>query len=290
MGDQAKTREELLKELTTLRARLNKGMTAKRRALKKKTRPKRKAGLSGERESEPARKAPIESLSYIAHELKTPLNSLLGFVQLLRNGTFGMLTPEQSQAMLRMNADLLEFVHLVNNLLDFSEIDSGKMPLQVAATNPTELVERVSMVFEPFLREKGLQIERRIDPDCPTVLMTDPLKIKSALINLLSNAIKFTQQGSIRIELRPLSGQRGIQLSVSDSGIGIGPQDLPRIFEGCKQGVVKESAVPYGSGTGLGLVIVKKMVSSLGGSIRVESQPGAGTTFTLDLPEGAPPS
>jgi signal transduction histidine kinase len=286
MGDQAKTREELLKELTTLRARLNKMVIAKRLAVKKRVRAKRKGTLPYRRERNPTR-AQNQLLSYIAHELKTPLNSLLGFIQLLRNGTYGMLTPEQSQAIMRMNVDLLEFVHLVNNILDFSKIDSGKMPVQVVETNPRELLERVSMLFEPFLREKGLQLEQRIDPDCPAIVMTDPLKIKSVLINLLSNAIKFTPRGTIQIGLCSLPGQRGIRLSVSDIGIGIAPQELPHLFEGNQREVVRESPSLYGSGTGLGLAIVKKMISALGGTIRVESALGVGTTFTLDIPESS---
>lgn len=285
MGDQAKTREELLKELTALRARLNKMVIAKRLAVKKRVRARRKTSPF-RRERNPTR-AQNQLLSYIAHELKTPLNSLLGFIQLLRNGAYGTLTPKQSQAMMRINVDLLEFVHLVDNILDFSKIDSGKMPVQVVETNPCELVERVSMLFEPFLREKGLQLEQRIDPDCPAIVMTDPLKIKSALINLLSNAIKFTPRGVIRIGLCSLSGQRGIRLSVSDTGIGIAPQELSHLFEGNQREVVRESHSLYGSGTGLGLTIVKKMVSAFGGTIRVESALGAGTTFTLDIPESS---
>lgn len=286
MNDQAKTKEDLLKELAALRARLDKMERAKRPAPKKSARGKRTAGLPGRRE--PTAQTRSQFLSYIAHELKTPLNSLLGFIQLLRSGTFGALTPEQSQAMMRMSINVLELVHLINNILDFSKIDSDKMSVQVMATNPQELVGRVSMMFEPLLREKRLQLEQMIDPDCPTMLMTDPLKIKSTLINLLSNAIKFTTQGGIRIDLRPLSGQRGIRLSVSDTGMGIAPQDLEKIFEAYEQGVVNESAAPYGGGTGLGLAIVKKMVSALGGTIRVESRLGEGTTFTVDIPEGAP--
>ncbi|WP_168059517.1 sensor histidine kinase [Candidatus Manganitrophus noduliformans] len=286
MGDQAKTREELLKELTALRARLNKMVIAKRLAVKKRVRAKGNANLPRRRERNPTR-AQNQLLSYIAHELKTPLNSLLGFIQLLRNGTYGVLSPEQSQAIMRMHVDLLEFIHLVDNILDFSRIDSGKMPVQVVETNPRDLVERVSMLFEPFLRERGLQVEQRIDPDCPAMFMTDPLKIKSALINLLGNAIKFTPRGTIRIGLCSLPGQRGIRLSVSDTGIGIAPQELSHLFEGNQREAVRESAAPYGTGTGLGLAIVKKMVSALGGTVRVESGLGVGTTFTVDIPESS---
>lgn len=242
MGDQAKTRKELLKELTALRARLDKRVIAKRLAVKKRVRAKSKAGISGRRENEATLKKRIQFLSYIAHELRTPLNSLLGFIQLLRNGTYGVLTPEQSQAVMRMNVDLLEFVHLVDNILDFSKIDSGKMPVQVVATNPKELIERVAMVFEPFLHEKGLQLELRIDPESPTMFMTDPLKLKSALINLLSNAIKFTTQGRIGVDLCPLSGKSGIRLAVSDTGIGILPAGPPEYFRraqtGAREGIV----------------------------------------------------
>lgn len=292
MGDQVKTKGDLLKELAALRARLNKMERAKRPAPKKPARAKRTAGLPGRRE--PTAQTRSQFLSYIAHELKTPLNSLLGFIQLLRSGTFGALTPEQSQAMTRMSINVLEIVHLINNILDFSKIDSDKMSVQVMATRPQELVGRVSMMFEPFLREKGLQLEQMIDPDCPTMLMTDPLKIKSVLINLLSNAIKFTTQGGIRIDLLPLSGQRGIRLSVSDTGIGMAPQDLEKIFKEHERELVRESAAPYGGGTGLGLAIVKKWSPLSEGPFALKVDWGRGRPLPSISPkalllEGGPP-
>ncbi|TAK02379.1 MAG: HAMP domain-containing histidine kinase [Candidatus Manganitrophaceae bacterium] len=286
MDDQEKTRKELLKELEGLRVRL-------RGIEKEAKRPKRDAfSRKRSKEAGPERsksgstlRSRSRFLSYIAHELKTPLNSLLGFIQLLRNGTFGALSPEQSRAMTRMNMDVLEIVHLVDNVLDLSRIDSGKMPVQAVSTHLQELVERVCMIFEPFLNEKELHLERVIDPACPTRLMTDPVRMKSALSNLLSNAIKFTQRGRIQIELHPLSEQGGIRLSVSDTGVGIAAQDLEKIFEEYEQGVVKEAGSSYGSGTGLGLAIVRKMVASLGGTIRVESKLGVGSTFIVDVPD-----
>lgn len=286
MDDQEKTKKELLKELKVTRARLRvMEKEVKRQRGEAFIRKKSRAVRPRLYEHRSSVRSPTPFLSYIAHELKTPLNSLLGFIQLLRNGTFGALTPEQSRVMRRMGIDVLEIVHLVDNILDLAKLDSGKTPVQAVVTDLPELVERVCFAFQPFLHEKGLQLERVVDPACPTTLMTDPVKMKSTLSNLLSNAIKFTSRGRILIELRPLSARSGIRLSVSDTGVGIAAQDLEKIFEEYEQGIVKESDASYRSGTGLGLAIVKKMISSLGGTIRVESKLGVGTTFTIDVPD-----
>jgi len=290
MDDRHKTKKELLDELKALRLRLRETEREARRLGEKVfTRKKGEVAPPGPYEEESSLPSQSQFLSYIAHELKTPLNSLHGFIQLIRNGTFGGLTPEQARVMTRMSIDVLEIIHLVDNILDLARIDSGKMPVQVVATDLSELVERVCIPFEPFLQEKKLYLERIIDSACPGRLMTDPVRIKSALSNLLSNAIKFTRHGGIQINLRPLSRRRGIQLSVSDTGIGIAPQDLEKIFEEYEQGILKEAGVSYSGGTGLGLAIVKKMISSLGGTIRVESKLGMGTTFTIEVPDRITP-
>ena len=286
MDDRKKTKKALLKELEAMRIRLREMESeVKRPGGKAFTGKKIAAEPPALRESEPTVRSQSQFLSYIAHELRTPLNSLLGFIQLLRNGTFGRLTPEQSRAMVRMSRDVLEIVHLVDNILDLARLDSGKMPVQLVATDPQEVLDRVCMAFEPFINEKGLQLERVVEPACPAMLMTDPVRMKSMLSNLLSNAIKFTPQGRIRIELRPRSGEPGIQLSISDTGVGIATEDLDKIFEEYEQGIVKDAGASYGGGTGLGLAIVKKMISSLGGTIRVESKLGEGTTFIVEVPD-----
>jgi PAS domain S-box-containing protein len=232
-------------------------------------------------------------LSYISHELKTPLNSIVGFTQLLRNGSYGPLNGQQSRALGLVHKSAGELLRLINNILDLAKMESGKMPTWLIETDLPELLERVCMVFEPFIHEKGLRLDQKISPSLPKPFLTDPNKIKSILGNLLSNAIKFTERGEIEISLQPLSGidregapsPKGIQMIVSDTGAGIEMEDLGKIFEEYEQiSNVTKVSEEYAKGSGLGLAIVKKMVSSLNGKIEVKSTPGSGATFTIKIP------
>lgn len=224
--------------------------------------------------------------SYISHELKTPVNSIIGFTQLLRNRTYGSLTPEQLKTLTRIHGCAEDLVRLINNILDLARIESGKMDPKMMETNLPELLERITITFEPFLREKGLTLEKRVAPTCPIRFLTDPSLIRSMLTNLLSNAVKFTHQGIIRIELNPLTEDPGVQIIVSDTGIGIEPQRLERIFEEYQQaGTGEEAQTEYAKGSGLGLAIVKKIVDSFGGEISIESAPGRGTAFIIQIPD-----
>ncbi|MDC4206525.1 MAG: PAS domain S-box protein [Candidatus Manganitrophus sp.] len=224
--------------------------------------------------------------SYISHELKTPVNSIIGFIQLLRNGTYGPVNAEQLKIMTRIYGNTEDLVRLINNILDLARIESGKMKPKVIETNLPELLEKVSITFEPLLREKGLTLHKRISPSFPSRFPTDPLMIRSLLTNLLSNAVKFTHQGSIGINLYPITEPKGFQIVVLDTGVGMEPQRLERLFEEYQQlDAAEEASGEYARGSGLGLAIVKKIVDSLGGKIAVESVFGQGTTFTIDIPE-----
>lgn len=224
--------------------------------------------------------------SYISHELKTPVNSIIGFTQLLRNRTYGSLNPEQLTALTRIHGCAEDLVRLISNILDLGRIESGKMHPKMIETNLAELLERITLTFEPLLREKGLTLEKRIHPSCPIRFLTDPALIRSVLTNLLSNAVKFTHQGMIRVELNPMTEDKGIQVMVSDTGIGIEPPRLERIFEEYQQSDTSvDEQTEYTKGSGLGLAIVKKMVDSLGGGISIQSTPGQGTTFMIKIPE-----
>jgi PAS domain S-box-containing protein len=222
--------------------------------------------------------------SFISHELKTPLNSILGFAQLLIHGSYGPLTPEQKKAMVRLKMSGGEMVHLINNLLDAAKIEMEKSAVQRTEIHVVDLLEEVSLSFEPLLIEKKLLFEMQIDPATPKTFYTDREKVRSIVTNLLSNAVRFTRQGSIRMTVAPLSGGGGIRLAVSDTGIGIEPEHLERIFEEYEQsGFVRENPIRYASGTGLGLSIVKHMVLLLGGTVDVQSTVGKGSTFTVVL-------
>lgn len=214
------------------------------------------------------------------------MNSIIGFTQLLRNRTYGSLTPEQLKTLTRIHGCAEDLVRLINNILDLARIESGKMDPKIMETNLPELLERITITFEPFLREKGLTLEKRVAPTCPIRFLTDPSLIRSMLTNLLSNAVKFTHQGIIRIELNPLTEDPGVQIIVSDTGIGIEPQRLERIFEEYQQaGTGEEAQTEYAKGSGLGLAIVKKIVDSFGGEISIESAPGRGTAFIIQIPD-----
>jgi PAS domain S-box-containing protein len=227
--------------------------------------------------------------SYMSHELKTPVNSIIGFTQLLRNGAYGILTPKQMGAIGRVLTNAGELIHLINNILDLAKLESGKQRPQIMEVNLRELAEKVLISFEPMLREKGLQLRREIEPGFPERFLTDPMQVRSILTNLLSNAVKFTERGEVRLRLGYRIDRQEVFLEVSDTGVGIDPVHLGRIFEEYEQRVVmREVEGKYTEGTGLGLAIVKRMSAALGGRVEVASTPGRGTSFTILLPEQSP--
>ncbi|MCG3117867.1 MAG: PAS domain-containing sensor histidine kinase [Candidatus Manganitrophus sp. SA1] len=224
--------------------------------------------------------------SFISHELKTPLNSIIGYTQLLSKGTYGPINPDQQKAFLRQSVSERNMVQLINNILDMAKTQTAKIAIQRIKIDIWELLEKISLPFEPLFKEKGLSFKKKIDSQCPRMLLTDPEKVRSIVTNLLSNAIKFTKEGRIVLAAVSLPKMAGIRLSVSDTGTGIKTENLERIFEEYEQSeAIQENPAWYTNGSGLGLSIVKTMVSLLGGAIDVKSTVGKGTTFIVDLPE-----
>lgn len=245
------------------------------------------------REVEEASQARKKFFSYISHELKTPLNSIVGFAQLLSAGVYGGLTRDQLRALNRIQSNTAELVQLINNILDLAKIESGKTIPRLTEVNLGELIQKITMPFEPFLREKELQFRIKINPRAPKSFRTDPTRLRSILTNLLSNAIKFTERGKIEILLDPLSQGAGIRLQVCDKGAGMKQEDLKRLFEDFEQveeledtakDTAKNTDTAYARGTGLGLAIVKKMIESLEGKLKVETSIGHGTRFVIEFP------
>ena len=222
-----------------------------------------------------------EFLANMSHELRTPLNSSLILAKLLSENKEGNLSAEQlkfAQTIYGAGNDLL---NLINDILDLSKVEAGRLELQPQFVSVQRLVDSLQRVFTPLAGEKKLAFEVHVEPDAPTSMVTDNLRVEQILKNLLSNAIKFTETGAVTITVQSRPDDR-LAFAVKDSGIGIpeGQQDI--IFEAFRQadGTINRR---YG-GTGLGLSISRELARLLGGTIAVESTAGKGSTFTLTLP------
>lgn len=233
-------------------------------------------------ELERAYRLKSQFLANMSHELRTPINALLGYTSLMRDKIYGELNQRQEEALTRMYTASQHLLELVNDILDLAKIEAGKMPVHVEPVDIAVLVRELSQTIEPMVRRKDLDYRVELAEDMPT-LETDRTKVKQIVLNLLSNAVKFTHEGYIGISARAAEDGDGVILEVSDTGIGIAEEDIPKIFEDFRQ-ADQSSTREYG-GTGLGLSITKKLLHLLGGTIRVESALGQGSTFTLRLPQ-----
>jgi signal transduction histidine kinase len=222
-----------------------------------------------------------EFLANMSHELRSPLHSILGFAQVLLEETYGPLTGRQRRYIQNMVSSGRDLLDLIENLLDLSRLEAGRMQRNLDRTSLGELVGSVVAKLEP-LRSSGLTVQVQVDEGLPTVLL-DLRKTSRILSNLLSNAYKFTPDGGqVTVSATVRAGMA--VLTVADTGIGIPEAELPRIFDKFRQanrGVVREH-----EGTGLGLSIVRELVRFLGGEVTVASEPGKGSTFTVTLPLG----
>jgi PAS domain S-box-containing protein len=222
-----------------------------------------------------------EFLANMSHELRTPINVILGYTSLMRERIYGALTDRQDEALAKTYQTSQHLLELINDILDLSKIEAGKMPLHVERVFIPEIIAEISESVQPMLRVKKLEYETHVDQTLPAI-RTDRTKVKQVLLNLLSNAIKFTPAGSVIVTAAPLHDANVIRLTVTDTGIGIKPEHLDAIFEDFRQ--LDQSHTREYGGTGLGLSITKKLLSLLGGAVSVESEYGAGTRFTIDLP------
>lgn len=231
-------------------------------------------------EAQEASRVKSEFVSNVSHELRTPLNAILGFSHLVLENIYGSINEDQKYALegVLRNADDLR--KLINNLLDLSKIESGKAPLKIAPVEIPALIEDISAGLQSLLEKKSLylQYEKKALP----LIQSDGDKIKQILVNLLSNAIKFTPEGGITVAMEDRPERERVEIRVQDTGIGIKPEDLAKIFNAFHQ--VDGTATREFGGSGLGLTIVKQLVDLLKGEIGVESDFGKGSTFILSLP------
>ena len=227
-----------------------------------------------------------EFLANMSHELRTPLNSSLILAKLLADNKDGTLTEEQvkyARAILSSNNDLLA---LINDILDLSRIEAGHVELSDEVVVVESALQRLRETFEPMARQKGLALQIEADALAPTQMVVDSQRLQQILKNLLANAVKFTEHGKVSLHVRA-GGNGRIRFEVCDTGIGIAREQLDVIFEAFRQ-ADGSTRRRYG-GTGLGLSISRDLAERMGGGIQVDSEPGRGSCFILELPlQGAP--
>jgi len=231
--------------------------------------------------AEEASRAKSEFLANMSHEIRTPMNAIIGMTELL-GGT--ALTPEQRDyvEMLRLSAENL--LQIINDILDLSKIESGRLELEEVEFDLRELVESTVTSLAPKAHAKGLEILCHIPVGIPQRVKGDPGRVRQILLNLVGNAVKFTERGEVVVKVERLAEVEGgllLEFQVSDTGIGIPPEKLDTIFESFSQ--ADPSITRRYGGTGLGLAISKRLVEMMGGKIWVESEPGKGSTFHFTL-------
>jgi signal transduction histidine kinase len=220
-------------------------------------------------------------LANVSHELRTPIHGICGLCDLMESGIYGKLESRQKDAQANIRRSAQTLLTLIDDLLELSRSDAGKLALRPERVDLTELLPTVQASIRWMLGTKQITLNLDVSPDLP-VVETDPRKLNQVLINLLSNAVKFTPEGgTIRVSARR-SGENDVQIAVVDTGIGIDPRDHERIFEEFRQ-VDGSFERPYG-GVGLGLALVQRLSTALGGRVSVVSQPGEGATFEVTLP------
>ncbi|WP_426416610.1 ATP-binding protein [Aestuariirhabdus sp. LZHN29] len=228
--------------------------------------------------AEQANRAKSQFLSNMSHELRTPLNGVLGYVQvLLRDKSANQ---SQRQALRGIENCGQHLLSLINDVLDISKIESGRLELEVAPTNLSNLINSVSDIIRQRTHGKGLEFELDIAADLPLTIAADEVKLRQILINLLGNAIKFTEKGHVLLKVRDYPDREVLEFSVEDSGVGIPAAKLDSIFDP----FVQADTDHQNSGTGLGLAISRRLCELMGGRLRVQSREGEGSCFSFTVP------
>jgi PAS domain S-box-containing protein len=235
--------------------------------------------IKAKEEAEIANRAKSTFLATMSHEIRTPLNGVLGMAQAM---AMDMLSPDQRKRLDVIQRSGETLLAILNDVLDLSKIEAGKLDLELGEIDIDELVQGVHSVFAPLAGAKGCDFVLALDPSAAGIYRGDPTRVRQILYNLVSNGLKFTEAGEVRLDVR--STPEGLKFEVRDTGIGISPEHMASLFQKFEQG--DASTTRRFGGTGLGLAICRELATLMGGSIRASSELGKGSVFTvaLDLP------
>ena len=234
--------------------------------------------------AESASMAKSEFLANMSHEIRTPLTAIVGFADVLRQN---LAKPEDLEAANTIRRNGNHLLSVINDILDLSKIEAGKLPIQKAACSPVQIVAEVVSLMRVRAAGKHLTLATEFVGPIPAAIRTDPTRLRQILFNLIGNALKFTEAGSVRLVVRLAkrpSGESGLQFDVIDTGVGMSEEEVSRLFQPFTQGDMS-SQRPFG-GTGLGLAITKRLATMLGGEITVQSRPQKGSTFSVVVDPG----
>jgi signal transduction histidine kinase len=245
----------------------------------------RAAADAAREEAETANRSKASFLTTMSHEFRTPLGIVLGYVGLLEDEVAGPVNHAQRKQLQRIGTASRHLLRLIEEILTISQVNAGRGEVRLENVDLSALLRDAAALLAPMAESKGLALPLVL-PDEPVVFPTDPGKFRQIVFNLAANAVKFTSAGEVRLTLH--ADENGVVLRVSDTGIGITPQDAERVFESFWQ--TRQSVARDTRGTGLGLAITRQLARLLGGDVGVESTPGEGSTFTVRLPRPSAPA
>jgi PAS domain S-box-containing protein len=272
-------REQLYEQLKAASAQLERRVQEATAALVHQNELLRRQAI----ELEQASVAKSQFLANVSHDVRTPLNAILGYTSLLLRGVSGPIDPTQRDSLARVDANARHLLTLIDEILDISRIEAGKMPVRISPIKLKSLINEIMSEVEPLIATSNLTVTAKVGTDLP-VLHSDRQKVKQVILNLLTNALKFTQRGSVTVSCTHRPAARELAIAVTDTGIGIAEVDQARIFEAFSQ--ANPPPTREGGGTGLGLAICRRLAAVLRGRIDLQSKLRQGSTFTLVLPLG----